>query len=59
MNTTIPGNKFSEKRIYSDTSKEWLEQELRRVVDAQAANMRSNPRYTRYIRTLRNAIAAR
>lgn len=59
MTSKIPGNKFSEKKIYSDTSIEWLRAERKRIVDSQAANLRSNARYVSYVRTLDRAIADR
>lgn len=59
MTIKIPGNKFSETKIDSDTSIEWLRAERKRIVDSQAANLRSNPRYVSYVRALDRAIAAR
>jgi hypothetical protein len=57
--STIPGNNYSEIRIYADTTKEYLEDRLAKVVGAQKANQRNNLRYVKHVRELRNAIAAR
>ena len=59
MKTTIPGNRFSEQRIYGDTTLVWLEAELVRVTRAQQANMRSNPRFVAYTMLLKRSIRAR
>lgn len=56
---TIPGNRYSEARIYSDTSLVWLEAELKKVTGAQAANQRSNNRYVLYVKLLRRSINSR
>jgi len=57
--TTIPGNKYSETAIYADTTREYLEDRLNKIVGAQAANRRNNPRYIAEVRRLRKAIAVR
>lgn len=57
MKSIIPGNRYSEKRIYSDNTLESLEAELKRVVGAQAANMRGNARYVAYVNLLRRNIS--
>lgn len=59
MKTTIPGNRYSERRIYSDTTLEALETEMRKIVGAQQANMRGNNRYVAYVNLLRRNIKAR
>lgn len=57
--TTIPGNRYSETRIWSDTTLEFLQAELKRVVGAQTPTMRSNNRYVAYVSLLRRNIQAR
>ncbi len=59
MQTTIPGNRYSEVRIWADTTKVYLEDQLRKVTHNQQANMRGNPRYVKHVRELRRAIEAR
>jgi 3-phenylpropionate/cinnamic acid dioxygenase small subunit len=59
MHSLIPGNRYTEVTIWADTTKEYLEDRLAKVVGSQKANMRNNPRYTRHVRDLRRAIAAR
>lgn len=56
----IPGNTNSRfGRIYNDTTKAALTDHLRKIIDGQAANMRSNPAYTAEVNRLRRAIASR
>jgi hypothetical protein len=59
MNSKIPGNQYSEIKIWSDTTREYLAAHLAKVVGHQQANMRHNPRYVRHVRALRKAIEAR
>ena len=60
MKTTIPGNRHqSFGRIWADTTREALVAHRAKIVAAQAANMRSNPRYVAEVRRLDRAIAAR
>lgn len=55
----IPGNKFGETRIFPDTTVEYLEAHLARVIANQNPMKRSNPRYVAEVRRVKNAIAAR
>ena len=56
--TSIPGNRYSETRLWGDETPEFLEAQLKKVIGGQAANRRSNPRYVAEVRKLRKALQA-
>lgn len=58
MSSKIPGNRYPEfGRIYEDTTADALREHRQKLVGAQQANMRNNPRYVREINRLNRAIA--
>lgn len=58
--TPIPGNRYSElTRIDADATRDYLVAELRKIKQAQQANMRGNARYVRTVKRYEAAIAAR
>ncbi len=57
--TLIPGNRYTEMAVYSDTTTEAIKDYVEKLVRNQQANMRSNPRYVNEVMRLGRILTAR